>query len=68
VHVRTLFEEAARTRILYAAEEHGWRSLQVDGWARGGGSFSWKKIAEEAGLPRLLTILAAMQRLGWKGV
>src|SRR5262249_35721367 len=66
-HARTLLEEAARTRVLACAEVQGWRSLQVDGWARGGGAFSWKKIAEGAGLQKLWTILAAMQHAGWQG-
>ena len=66
--VRALFEEAARTRALACAEVNGWRSLHLEGWARGGGAFSWKKLVEEAGLPRLWTILATMQHVGWKGV
>jgi hypothetical protein len=66
--VRALFEEAARSRVLACAEAQGWRSLHLEGWARGGGAFSWKKLVEEAGLPRLWTILNAMQHVGWKGV
>lgn len=66
-HVVGLVEEEARAQVLHTAQEHDWKALFIDGWARGGGAFSWKRIVEGAKLSKLFDILTSMQQQGWQG-
>ena len=63
-----LLGEEVRAQVLHAAQEHGWKTLHFDGWARGGGAFSWKKLVTEMEFEQLLALRNTMEQMGWKGV
>ena len=54
--------------VLRAAQEHGWKTLHFDGWPRGGGAFSWKKLVFEMEFEQVLALQNTMEQMGWKGV
>ena len=55
-------------RSFVSAQEHGWKTLHFDGWPRGGGSFSWKKLVAELEFEQLLMLRNTMEQMGWKGM
>jgi hypothetical protein len=65
---RACRSEEVRAQVLRAAQEHGWKTLHFDCWARGGWAFLWKKLVAELEFEQVLTAAEHHGAAGLEGV